>query len=190
MIEIHGALARAFKKKFNTTKTRFNIKARSVREVIQAMDCNYKGFRQLFKKHGYYRIVRGKNIVNGTPVCEDEIELKFGICDWFIMPAARFSGGKGGGPFMVILGIILIVVGVVFSQPYLVMAGISMIMGGISVMMMPGEPDDKEVEKKPSYLFNGPGNYVEPGLAIPVHYGEGYIGSRFISGSIETVDLL
>ena len=69
------------------------------------------------------------------------------------------------------------------TMPGLIAASVAvnLAMTGIAQMMAPGPEVD--VGTKESYLFDGPDNAIEQGMAVPVCYGELIVGGRPISQS-------
>lgn len=209
MISLYGRLARVFKKKYNYEPKNIDVKGlKSAAEVIKAMDANFKGFKNLIKKNGLYKVVRGDSLTDGKPVIKEELNMNFSENQWHIMPVAAGSGGKAGILTMV-LGVMLIAAAVMLGPvgwgamglagaPLLSgtvamnvgLLGVSLLLGGISAMLTPQmDYNTREVEEKPSYLFNGPVNATQPGLTIPVAYGETFIGSITVSGGLEVRDV-
>lgn len=207
MISIYGKLARIFKKKYNHDPKNIPIPVKSAGEMIRALDANFKGFKNLIKKNRFYKVVRGDTLTDGKAICNEETTMTFSEHDWHLMPVAAGSGGKAG-IFMVVIGIMLIAAAV-FLGPAgwaamgmagssmlsgtvamnVGLLGVSLLMGGISALLTPQmDYNTREIEERPSYLFQGPVNATEPGLTIPVVYGESFIGSIFISGGLEVMD--
>ena len=199
MINLYGSLARKFQKIYGVSPKEIDIKVSSGGEMIRAMNANFPGFRNLIRRSGAYKIVRGDAITNGMSISKEEINMRFKTSDWHIMPVARASGF---GKFLpTILGVALIALSF-FVPPAAVLAGsltwstalfsvgAAMVLGGISMLLMPGAIEMKEADNTPSYIFNGPKNSVTPGLAIPVIHGEVYAGSITISGGVESRQLI
>jgi len=192
MIHLYAGM----RKKFGKT---INAVVHSAEELVRAAEANRPGFRNSIKKNGRYIIVRGDSLKEGKEVVTEEVEMKFSNKDWHIIPVP--AGAGGNGVFMTILGVVLIVVGVVYgyvtgdwsTASQIIIAGVGMAAGGISMMMAPSPPTMDYAKKakpdeRPSYLFDGPKNTLEPGLTIPVCYGESFIGSIFLSGGLEITD--
>lgn len=193
MVSLYGKISRVFKKKYGVDPRDIDIKARSGREVMQAMSANFPGFRGLIRKSGWYRISRGDSLTDGKSITEDEVNVKFKETDWHIMPCALGCGGDSGW-FGVIAGAILIVAGVVINiyapgagTPFIMM-GAGMMLGGISQLLfpMPKAPGDRgSPDERASYIFDGPRNTAEPGVAVPIAYGETWIGSIIASAGLK-----
>lgn len=196
MLSLYGSLARKFEKKYNRSAKNIDIKVKSVEEAMRAMSANFKGFRQLIKKSGYYRITRGNTLVNGKDIPEQELEMKFGEKHFHFMPVAAGCGGNSG-MLQMVLGAVLIVVGVILIKTPvgapLIMMGASMMLGGLMMMLSPAPsiPTYKDREKpdeRASYIFDGPRNRAAAGATIPLVYGETFIGSVFVSGGLKITD--
>lgn len=192
MIHLYGALAKKFPKKNN-------IIVNSVSEAICALEANFKGFRNAFKKDRKYIVVRGDTLKTGKSITEEEIDMNFSERDWHILPVPAGYGGNNG-VFSMILGAVMIVAGVVvtglsygWAAPVgqaMIGMGVGMMLGGVAQMLAPSPPtydygDREKPDERPSYLFDGPKNQIEPGLTIPLIYGQSFIGSIFISGGLE-----
>lgn len=197
MISLYGSLARTFKKKYKIDPRNIPISVSSGVELLKAMEANFIGFRQMFKKSGLYKVKRGC-FVNGRNITEDELEMSFNEKIWHIIPMA--AGCKKQGVVTFILGAVLVVVGAflsVYGQAWattIMGAGYSMMFGGVAQMLTntPGVSDyaDREnPEGRPSYLSSSPVNAVEPGLTLPVGYGDFWCGSITVSGGMKVAKI-
>lgn len=193
MISLYGSLARQFEKIYNHPAKNIPIPVSSGAELMRAMEANFKGFRALVKRSGLYRLSRGQDVINGHAVAADEVEMSFGEKNWHIMPVA--AGCKSGWG-QVLLGAVLI--GASFFVPVggsvLFGMGASMALGGVAQELAPapgvsdyGERENPEA--RPSYLSSGPVNTVEPGLTLPVAYGDCWCGSITVSGGAKAEDI-
>lgn len=196
MISLYGKLARDFKKKYKRNPRNLNIKVKSASEAIRAMEANYRGFRNLIKKSGYYVVKRGSALMEGKDISTEELAMTFGNTHFHFMPVAAGCGGNGG-IFNMVLGAALIVVGIIFPAvgAYTIPAGIGLMLSGISMMLMPtpsmGDYKGREKpEERPSYLFDGPRNRAAVGATVPLIYGETFAGSIFISGGLKVEDIV
>ena len=195
MISLYGKLARSFEKKFKTSARNLNMKIHSGREFMRAMEANFPGFRTLINKHGYYRLVRGDTITDGTPISEKELTMKFNETDFHLMPVAAGAGGKALGVLTIIAGVVLVAVGIYTRNPTMIMMGIGLLAGGVSSVFFPPDQTDtyedrESPDERASFIFNGPLNKSAPGATIPIAYGETFIGSLFVSGGLEIVDIV
>lgn len=193
MISLYGSLAKKFEEKFNHSARNIPIPVSSGTELMRAMEANFKGFRNLIERSGYYHLIRGSHLDNGRDVCADEIKMRFGETDWHVMPTA--AGGKSGWG-QALLGAVLI--GASFFVPVggtvLFGLGMSTTLGGVAQALSPnpstGDYAEREnPEARPSYLSSGPVNTVEPGLTLPVGYGDFWAGSITISGGAKAEDI-
>ena len=202
MISLYGTLARAFEAKYNTPAKSINIRVSSAAEMIRALDANFKGFSIMLKHKGAYKVARGLTLTHGKAIHEKEIDMTFPEHDWHIMPVATGCGGKGG--FMqVVFGAVLI--GASFFTGGMTLAGLkvssmlfgmgsSMALGGVAQTLAPGPnagnyADREKPDERPSYLSNGPVNAVEPGLTLPVAYGEEWSGTITESSGMKVVEI-
>jgi len=192
MIKLYGHLAKQYPKNIN-------VKVKSVAEAIRAADANFPGFRNSIQRDRNYYVVRGDTLKKGKSVSEDEVMMKFSENTYHFLPVPRGYGG--GGLYQVIGGAVLIVAGAVLTAYGYGAYGIPMMklgaaiaLSGVAQMLTPSpsvnDYSQREQDKRPSYIFNGPQNTVEPGLTIPVCYGETFIGSIFISGGIKIRDMV
>jgi len=82
------------------------------------------------------------------PVGDDDIRI-----------APVIIGGKNGGVFQIIVGVVLLVVSyfVPVLAPYLAPIGWGMIVGGVVQLLtpVPHGTKNKSVDNEPSYSFNG-----------------------------------
>lgn len=66
--------------------------------------------------------------------------------------------------------------------------GIGMVLTGVTSLLAPQPRPRPIVDQNPSYLFSGPANSTEQGVAIPLVYGRAYVGSVVISAGIKSED--
>jgi len=190
-ISLYGRLSRVFEKKYNHCAKNIKISVSSAKEFMQAMEANFPGFKHLIKKTGGYRLVKGSTLTHGKGIDSNEIDMEFGSGGWHLMPVALGCSGI----VKIILGTVLIVAGVYFKQPWMVKMGIGLAMSGVADMLAPNPGignygDNEKPDEKPSYLFDGPRNTVEPGTTIPALYGECFVGSITVSGGVRIVDVI
>jgi predicted phage tail protein len=192
MIHLYGHLAKKYPK-IN------KIKVRSVSEAVRAMDANFPGFRHSIQRDRNYRVVRGDSLENGKDLCADEVMMKFSEDTWHILPLPMGAGGNGlyqviGGAVLIVAGAVLTAYGQGAYGIPMMKLGAAIALSGIAQMLTPSpnvsDYTQREQDQRPSYIFNGPQNTVEPGLTIPVAYGETFIGSIFISGGVKIRDMV
>jgi predicted phage tail protein len=150
------------------------VKATTVREVIQYLDANHSGLKKyLLDKHD-------KNIGFTIKIADEYVEddkellLPLDKGDIIITPVPIGSSGA----IKTILGIILVIVGFVVS-PYapwlgkaLIGIGLSLAASGIAELMAPDPATDNQEENKEGYLFQGAEQSIPEGNPVPVLYGE------------------
>ena len=101
----------------------------------------------------------------------------------------------------IIVGIVLVVAGFIFSEfggiAWGVYPGLGLIFGGISDYITfsnikklgPQTIEPISSGRRAGYLFNGAVNTVGQGNPVPVLYGRMLVGSQVVSGAIEAGDL-
>jgi predicted phage tail protein len=193
-ITLHFGLRRKFEKKYKYSGINIPVKVKSVSEIMRCLDSQFPGFRNLIRRSGYYRIVRGNDLKND--ISEDQLDMNFNEDDWHLYPIASGAGGGGGamGWIQVVLGAILIIVGIcLYYTPFgvpLIVAGAGMMLGGIATLLTPVPKEPKQPKADdPSYTFNGAINRAGTGLTCPVAYGRIWIGCIPISQGIVTEDI-
>ncbi len=199
MISLYGALARQFEKKYQTSAKNINIRVKSATEMLKAMEANFSGFRGMLKQKVQYRISRGGTFKIEDDLNPAEMKMNFGTRDWHIMPVA--AGCKKSGLMSTILGAVMIVAGAVVSYfgapaiggPMMKM-GFAMALGGAAQMLAsnPNAGDyavRENPESRPSYLSGSPVNAVEPGLTMPVGYGDFWAGTISVSAGMKVEDI-
>lgn len=197
MIYLYGKL----RKEFGPT---INCKVSSIQELLKAAEANRPGFTAAIEKDRGYVIRRGSDFrtAKEVVVTEKELESKeymqFGEDDWHILPMPMGYSGVA----RVIVGVVLIVVGAVVSYvgfgigTPIMKLGAVILVSGVASMLAPspsvaGYGDRESPDQRPSYLFDGPTNRVEPGGAVPLVYGfDVIIGSIFTSGSLKIGDIV
>jgi predicted phage tail protein len=207
-ITLHGRLGEEVGKTFK-------LAVSSVKEAVRAINCitNDKLTRFLVarEREGMrYRILINETdltldeeITSSDPskismekVLNSELTIKrSNIKTIDIIPIIEGSGGKSGGIFATVLGVILVVVGALTSQfgfgPALVVAGLGLIAAGVMVLLSkPPKIDDFRDSdaygrKKASYLFDGPVNVTREGGPVPIGYGRLLIGSQVIQADYD-----
>ena len=170
----------------------FRLAVNSPAEAVRALSMQLAGFERYLMNSRDHGI--GYAVFAGTENLGVE-QLQYPTGDADIRIAPIVIGSKNGGIFQIILGVILIVVGVVFSA-YLgplaapiIGAGISMVLGGVIQLLSPhpkGLGAKDAVQNIPNYSFNGPVNTEAQGNPVPLLYGELIVGSSVISASIQT----
>ena len=152
------------------------VKAESVREVIQYLQANYDGVEKYFIDS-----TEERNIGFVIKVADDYIDderdllLPFKKGDIIITPTPM--GAKG--VFKVIVGIIIIAVAIAMPGAITTLGwiaigiGAGLIMMGIAEMMMPDPAtDDETPAEEEGYVFQGSEASIVEGYPVPILYGE------------------
>lgn len=181
----------------------WNLDVRSPAEGLRAIEANCPGFAQDILAAGRRGV--GYRIVADTrDVSAEDIAAPFGNEVIHLVPEIEGAGGGGFGK--IILGAIIIAAAIYTFNPTLAMGsglfggsmlgtmagnfGISLVLGGVSQMLSSPPEAPSSFSDSPAQLdskyFSGPVNNVAQGNAIPIGYGEAYIGSQVISAGIST----
>ncbi len=174
------------------------VKAESVREVVQYLQANYDGVDKYFIDSTEERDI-GFVIKVADDYIEDERELLLPLEKGDIIITPTPMGAKG--VFKVIVGIIIIAVAVITAPTggltalgwIAVGIGAGLVMMGIAEMMMPDPAtDDKEAEQDEGYVFQGSDQSLVEGHPVPVLYGELRVPGQPITFNLEntSVDLI
>jgi len=152
------------------------VKAESVREVIQYLQANYDGVEKYFIDS-----TEERNIGFVIKVADDYIDderdllLPFKKGDIIITPTPM--GAKG--VFKVIVGIIIIAVAIAMPGAITTLGwvaigiGAGLVMMGIAEMMMPDPAtDDETPAEEEGYVFQGSEASIVEGYPVPILYGE------------------
>lgn len=159
---------------------------RNPREAIKATCMQVPGFKEAMKKSESkgitFAVFNGKHNLGSVEEfdfkCKDKIR---------ILPV--YQGSKRAGLFQTVLGVVLTVVGFVYTP--LLPVGLSLLAGGIVQMLAP-QPQGLKVredsDNSASYAFGGPVNTTAQGNPIGVLYGEREVGGAIISAGILAED--
>lgn len=192
-IRLYGEAGRLFGR---THRAVVNSHAAAIRYLCSMVD----GFEVWLKQQadggtGFWCFIGKRNIT------DKQLEFPVGNEDIRIMPVLR--GAKQAGLFQVVLGAILIVASFYYpplaatafgTTTYAQIAfsvGASMLLSGVAQMTAPrqeGLSTSDRPENGASYDFNGPVNTLAQGGAVPLFYGEGFIGSGVINAGIYAED--
>ncbi|WP_144630270.1 tail assembly protein [Bordetella genomosp. 13] len=162
----------------------------STAEAVQALCATVPGFERAFLATDVrYACFLGKRNIG-----EEDVAKPAKGEDIRIAPILQ--GAKRGGVFQTILGAALIVVGAVVSAyggagTPLIKFGAAMMFAGIVQMLSPqqrGLSTQDNPENGASYNFNGPVNTTAQGNAVPLLYGEMFVGSSVVSAGIFAED--
>ena len=163
------------------------VKATTVREVIQYLDANYNGIKKYLldkqdKKIGFTIKIADKYV-------EDDRELLLPLDKGDIVITPVPVGSKAA--FKIILGIILVIVSYVYLGGIGSEIGWGMIVGGmglgliasgIAELMAPDPATDNDEQgNKEGYLFQGAEQSIPEGNPVPVLYGELRVPGQAVS---------
>lgn len=181
-IRLHGKLGELFGECHE-----FDVS--SIRETISALSANFKGFREFLGNAHIDGIGFGISVA-GEFLKEEELEFPIGQkSEIDIVPALIGAGDPG---FQIVLGAILI--GASFVTPgvgsALLYIGAGLVLQGLMGVFMGGNglfvpASRSEPDRTPSYLFQGPLNNSDQGIAIPIGYGKMFVGSTAISSGLD-----
>ena len=200
-ITLHGILGKQVGKKFD-------MAVESVSEALHAVEiCSgrklYKNLIKNEKKNIKYRVlVNKKDIIDQEkhPLDADKPETiknseitlnRKDIKSIDIIPVVEGADSGFWETFLIVVGVILFVGGMFFGWGHaMAMLGAGLIFQGISSMMMDAPEFEafreiEQVNKRSSYLFNGPQNTINEGGPIPVLYGRLLIGSQVVGASYD-----
>ena len=204
-ITLHGNLGKEVGKDWE-------LEVESVPEAMHAINImsNRKFFKTIIendKQNVKYRVlVDGKSAVSKSiekieDAPESEIFIKRKMDTLDIVPVLEGAGGGDGEgkDWALVLGGAL-TMGIGFGMtgafgPTLIQLGLFAMLTGLSNLL--AEPPEFEdfreidaVNKRESYLFNGPINTYNPGGPVPVGYGRLLVGSATVGFSQENSDKL
>lgn len=151
------------------------VKAETVREVIQYLDANHSGVKEYLIGKDEEEIAFKIQIAD--EYVEDEAELLLPLDKGDIIITPIPAGAKGA--FKAILGVILLVAafltfGSVAMWATILMAGAGMMLlaAGIAELLAPDPGTDEMEAQKDGYLFQGAQQSLPEGNPVPVLYGE------------------
>jgi predicted phage tail protein len=135
------------------------------------------------------RGIRYAVFVGKRNIAEEQLSDRVGRDEIRIAPVLQ--GSKRGGILQTIVGAVLVVVGVYFSQAWAIQLGASMMLGGVLQMLSPqqkGLGTKDSPNNGASYHFNGPVNTSAQGNPVPLLYGRLKCGSAVVSAGIYAED--
>jgi predicted phage tail protein len=163
----------------------------SIAEAVRALCVMLPGFEQELRS-SRERGVNYACFLGKTNIAADQLNLAGGIADIRIAPV--HVGAKRAGGLQVIVGVVLIVVGAIFSAygfptvgAAMMKMGAVMILGGVIQMLSPQQLQHSAADgpnNGASYNFNGPVNTTAQGNPVPLLYGHMLVGSAVISAGI------
>jgi len=175
MITILGKkLGNEFREKYGYEPRDIPINVKSAKEMLRALQSQFRGFNELVKEYPYYTIKRGSTLKNSKFVTPEEQDVQYYDEDWYIIPVPA-----GGVEWLVSVGF------TVFWANVTVMVVMMAVSFGLNYLLAPDPNTSSFEEKKSSYLFDGPINTSKPGSTVPVAYGECFVGSVIVSALSE-----
>ncbi len=198
-VHLHGALRRRF-------GAVYELDVASPAEAFRALHVLTSGAFLPAVKDGTYKIIRGDR-KTGLHLGADELTFHLGAGDLHIVPVAAGSGQKSKGGVKAVIGVVIMAVAIVYSggaaaglaapafggaamgMSYgsIALFGLSMVMAGASMMLAPqvkGLSSLESVDKRASFVMNGPVNAQEQGGAVPLIYGRCRVGSTVVSAGL------
>ena len=203
-VTLHGNLGKEIGKDWK-------LEVESIPEAMHAINVmtDSKLFKTIIendKQNVKYRVlVNGKSAISKSiekieDAPQSELFIKRNMESLDIVPVLEGAGGGGedsGKDWMMVMGGAL-TLGVGFGMESafgatLIQLGLFAVITGLSNLL--AEPPEFEdfreidaVNKRESYLFNGPINTYNPGGPVPVGYGRLLVGSATIGFSQENID--
>ena len=203
-VTLHGNLGKEIGKDWK-------LEVESIPEAMHAINVmtDSKLFKTIIendKQNVKYRVlVNGKSAISKSiekieDAPQSELFIKRNMESLDIVPVLEGAGGGGedsGKDWMMVMGGAL-TMGVGFGMESafgatLIELGLFAVITGLSNLL--AEPPEFEdfreidaVNKRESYLFNGPINTYNPGGPVPVGYGRLLVGSATIGFSQENID--
>ena len=199
-ITFHGNLAKALGRKD------FELKIDSVAEGLKAVDVISKrslskAILENEKQNIKYKILTDEKPLFSEDVNDIEkvknsemfVSKKYKTID--IVPVLEGAGDDAKDLGLIIGGGLLFGIGFAMESSTMMMIGAFAFLTGMSNLLAePPEFEDfreiQQVNKKESYLFNGPVNTYNPGGPVPVGYGRVMVGSLTIAYSHKHGDRL
>lgn len=204
-LHLHGALAKQF-------GSEFQLAVSGPAEAIRLMEANFPGQFVKAIVNKWFRVRVGKKTQELRDISECEVLMQSADDEIHIEPVV--AGGIKGlfGLFfgVPLLGSIFAPLGLPFGGAFGAAGGAfgfgaGGALGGfgsialglallgviylISSAIAPDEPaKDEDKDAKPSFLFNGPVNVQEQGVAVPLVYGRIRTGSVVVAGGISVED--
>jgi len=197
-ITFHGNLAEALGKKH------FELKIDNVAEGLRAVDIVSKrklskAILENEKQNIKYKILTDEKPLFTEDVNEVEklVDSEFFINKNYktidIVPVLEGAGGDAKDIGLVIGGGLMFGIGFATKSSTMMMIGAYAFLTGMSNLLAePPEFEDfreiQQINKRESYLFNGPLNTYNPGGPVPLGYGRIMVGSLTIAYSHEHKD--
>ena len=157
----------------------------NLNDVYGFLTSNYPHVKAYLKQNVY------KVKVSDNVIFNDEIPVKLDKGDLVIIPVVS------GRIFQILLGAALIGGGfaaqaaakVALAQ-FLFSLGTGLALSGVERLLFPPKkPNFPEEEVSNNFSFNGLQNVSRPGVAVPLVYGECFVGSVVISAGVDTAQV-
>tara|TARA_B100001250_G_scaffold376791_1_gene365326 strand:- start:7212 stop:7877 length:666 start_codon:yes stop_codon:yes gene_type:complete len=168
------------------------VKAESVREVMQYLQANHDTINKYFIDSTEQRNIGFTVKIADTYVDDDrELLLPFDKGDIIITPTPM--GAKGA--VKVIVGVVLVIVGILVSPTNpklgyaLISMGANLVMTGIQEMMAPDPSTDAETEEEEGYIFQGAEASIIEGYPVPILYGELRVPGQPITFDVQNTSI-
>lgn len=179
-IILHGTL-----KRFGET---FEMDVKNAAEAIRAIGVQVPGFMAAIRA-GNWHIFRGE-VRKGNDIPETEVDMGIGRAgEIHIMPVVAGAGST----FNIIAGVVLVALAP-FTGGATLAPGIALLGAGVVQMLTPvpstDKYEEKNVQERSSFLFDGPVNTSTQGLPVPVIYGRVRTGSAVISAGMTAEQLI
>lgn len=176
-LHLYGVLAKEFG---DTVK----LDAKTPREAVTALSYQSEKYREEIITNNWHVLV-GKD----NDISEEELDISLGnVTEVFLVPAI---GGAGSGNAKIAWGALITIVGVVLLFTPLAPVGVGLIGAGAGILAAGivqnsiKDPDPAaSADSNASFLFTGPSNSSNQGVAIPRGYGRLLVGSTVISAAI------
>mgnify|MGYP003638421688 FL=1 len=179
----------------------FDFDVESPRMVIKALMSQVEGFADMYKELG--DISMYKKCGDRTAMIEESmLDFKLGSYNEIhLSPAMRGEGGDSGRALTkVALGAALffgapmlagsvmgpLTTGQIAAVSVAQNLGVAIALQGVSVALTPEVKEEASPDEDKSYIFNGPTNTSQQGVAVPLVYGDARVGSVIISSGLET----
>ena len=172
-VHLHGVLA----EKFGALHA-FEIS--TPREAVRALDANYPGFLNEFKKYEQYFLV-----ADDQQRGDEEVEFPV-FRELHIAPKIEGQAPLGAMLITALIPTISATMATILGS--LLVAGVLI---GLSLLLRPKkkEKEEKVEAKDDSFAFSGPENVTDQGVAVPLIYGRVYTGSVVISAGLSVADV-
>tara|TARA_B100000287_G_scaffold192278_1_gene181444 strand:+ start:11316 stop:11966 length:651 start_codon:yes stop_codon:yes gene_type:complete len=164
------------------------VKAETVREVIQYLDANYTGVKKYLldsdkKKIGFTIKVADQHLEH-----DQELLMPLNKGDIIITPVPLGSRGA----VKAFIGAVLIVIGIIVPPlgSILIPIGLSLVSQGLAEMMAPDPATDNDGSEdgEDGYLFQGSEQVIPEGRPVPVLYGELRVPGQPITFDLQNID--